>query len=136
MLAASLALVSARSVKIDEIEYGFCPDAAQPGTIDQVQVVPFPISLAEGSPLSILATLTLNDVVPAGARVSLDLQKEGLIPLPIPCLELDGEDGPINVGSWLVLKVLKMFIFNRNSLSKRGTHVLKSQTFIRFAKCS
>jgi len=99
VLAASLALVSARSLKIDQIEYDFCPDAAQPGTIDTVEVVPFPISLAEGTSLSILAQLTLNDVVPAGARVALDIKKEGLIPLPIPCLELEGEEGPINVGS-------------------------------------
>ena len=101
VLAACLALVSARSLKIDEIEYGFCPDAAQPGTIDTVEVVPFPISLAEGTSLSILAQLTLNDVVPAGAKVALDIQKEGLIPLPIPCLELTNEEGElINVGSW------------------------------------
>ena len=101
VLAASLALVSARSLKIDEVEYGFCPDAAQPGTIDTVEVVPFPISLTEGTTLSILAQLTLNDVVPAGARVALDIQKEGLIDLPIPCLELTNEEGElIHVGSW------------------------------------
>ena len=34
---ATVALVSARSavVKIDQIEYGFCPDSPQPGTIDR-----------------------------------------------------------------------------------------------------
>ena len=101
VLAASLALVSAKSIKIDQIEYGFCPDAAQPGTIDAVEVTPFPISLAEGSTLSILATLTLNDVVPAGAKVALKIEKEGLLPLPIPCLELTNEEGElIHVGSW------------------------------------
>ena len=35
-----------------------------------------------------------------GPKVSLKLKKEGLIPLPIPCLTLEGEEGPINVGSW------------------------------------
>ena len=61
---------------------------------------PFPIQLHSGASLSILAQLTLNEPVPAGAKVSLNLKKEGLIPLPIPCLELEGEEGPINVGSW------------------------------------
>ena len=62
---------------------------------------PFPIQLHSGASLSILAQLTLNEVVPAGAKVSLNLKKEGLIPLPIPCLELTNEEGElINVGSW------------------------------------
>merc|ERR1712241_992975 len=70
---ATVALVSARSavVKIDQIEYGFCPDSPQPGTIDSIDVQPFPISLVEGSTL------------------------------PIPCLEIpDSETGEIlHIGS-------------------------------------
>merc|ERR1712227_341811 len=84
---ATVVLISARSVKIDQIEYGFCPDSPEPGTIDNIDVQPFPISLVTGSSLTIAATLTLNEAVPTGATVSLDLKKEGLIPLPIPCLE-------------------------------------------------
>ena len=114
-LLASLALVSAKSIKIDEIEYGFCgklqklkdcpmymiliPEgAAQPGTIDEIVVEPFPIKLHTGESSSVLATLTLNEPVPVGARLKLDLKKEGLIPFPIPCLEIDG----LHIGSWLV----------------------------------
>jgi len=98
---ATVVLVSARSVKIDQIEYGFCPDSPEPGTIDNIDVQPFPISLVTGSSLTIAATLTLNEAVPTGATVSLDLKKEGLIPLPIPCLEIpDSETGEIlHIGS-------------------------------------
>ena len=111
---ASLALVSARSIKIDEIEYGFCggyhtgsclqrkfiqniftDGANQPGTIDSVVVEPFPISLHTGASIKILAQLTLNEPVPEGATLSLNLKKEGLIPLPIPCLEING----LHIGS-------------------------------------
>ena len=117
---ATIVLASARSVKIDQIEYGFCrkflntnckiikclmlfsADSPQPGTIDNIDVQPFPISLVTGSSLTIAATLTLNEAVPTGATVSLDLKKEGLIPLPIPCLEIpDSETGEIlHIGSW------------------------------------
>jgi len=95
-----VAFASARNLKIDQIEYDFCSGAAQPGTIDTISVDPFPIQLHSGASLSILAQLTLNEVVPTGAKVSLNLKKEGLIPLPIPCLELTNEEGElIHVGS-------------------------------------
>ena len=80
----------------------FPADSPEPGTIDNIDVQPFPISLVTGSSLTIAATLTLNEAVPTGATVSLDLKKEGLIPLPIPCLEIpDSETGEIlHIGSW------------------------------------
>ena len=66
------------------------------GSIDTIEVTPFPIQLHTGESLKILAQLTLNVEVPAGAKVKLDLKKGGLIPLPIPCLEIDG----LHIGSW------------------------------------
>ena len=72
--------------------------ANQPGSIDEIVVEPFPIQLHTGATISILATLTLNEPVPVGSRLKLDLKKEGLIPLPIPCLEIDG----LHIGSWYV----------------------------------
>merc|ERR1712126_263922 len=73
---ATIAAVSARHIKIDEIDYGFCEGAAQPGTIDKVEVTPFPISLHTGDSLTILAQLTLNEVVPQGAMVCLEITNE------------------------------------------------------------
>ena len=67
-----------------------------------IDVQPFPISLVEGSTLSISAQLTLSEEVPVGSTVTLDLKKEGLVELPIPCLEIpDSETGEIlHIGSW------------------------------------
>merc|ERR1712033_135846 len=97
---ATIAVASARHIKIDEIDYGFCEGAAQPGTIDKVEVTPFPILLHTGEALTILAQLTLNEVVPAGAKVSLDIRKEGIPELPIPCLEITNEEGELlHIGS-------------------------------------
>jgi len=97
---ATIAVASARHIKIDEIDYGFCEGAAQPGTIDKVEVTPFPILLHTGEALTILAQLTLNEIVPAGAKVSLDIRKEGIPELPIPCLEITNEEGELlHIGS-------------------------------------
>jgi len=97
---ATIAVASARHIKIDEIDYGFCEGAAQPGSIDKVEVIPFPILLHTGESLSILAELTLNEVVPQGAKVSLEIVKEGDVELPIPCLEITASDGEIlHIGS-------------------------------------
>ena len=39
LLAASLALASATPVlKLDDLEYGFCPGSPEPGTFDSAQV--------------------------------------------------------------------------------------------------
>ena len=41
----------------------------------------------------------LNEVLPAGASVKLDMTKLGLIPIPIPCVTF----GDISLGSWYVI---------------------------------
>merc|ERR1711976_717105 len=53
------------------------------------------MGLHTGEALTILAQLTLNEVVPAGAKVSLDIRKEGIPELPIPCLEITNEEGEL-----------------------------------------
>merc|ERR1719219_3292261 len=70
---ATVVLVSAKSIKIDQLEYGFC----------------------EGAATTISASLTLSAVVPQGSTVSLKIVKEGIVDLPIPCLEIEG----MNIGS-------------------------------------
>lgn len=93
-------LVSARNIKIDEVEFGFCSDN-QPGSIDLIEIQPYPIQFQSGASISVSAILTLDEpnTISTGSRVRLDVKKEGLIPLPIPCLELEGADGPIHLGS-------------------------------------
>ena len=66
------------------------------GTIDNADVQPFPVQIHTGATVTISATLTLAATVPAGAKVALKIVKEGLIDLPIPCLEIEG----LNIGSW------------------------------------
>merc|ERR1711964_116319 len=89
LILACLALASTKHlhVKIDQLEYGFCDGSAEPATIDTATVEPFPIVVATGETITLSVQITLNEVVPAGAQVSLKIKKEGLIPVPIPCLE-------------------------------------------------
>merc|ERR1711997_86198 len=87
---ATVVLVSAKSIKIDQLEYGFCDGAdTSVGTIDNVDVQPFPVEVKTGATITISATLTLSAVVQTGSTVSLNIVKEGLVDLPIPCLEID-----------------------------------------------
>ena len=74
----------------------------QPGSIDLIEIQPYPIKFQSGASISVSALLTLDEpnTIPSGSKVRLDVKKEGLIPLPIPCLELEGADGIIHLGSW------------------------------------
>merc|ERR1719369_1796119 len=69
------ALASARNIKVDQLEYGFCDGSAETITLS--------------------VQLTLNEPIPVGAQVSLKIKKEGLIDVPFPCLEIDG----LHIGS-------------------------------------
>merc|ERR1712234_9228 len=97
LVLACLALASAKHVhvKIDQLEYGFCDGSAEPASIDNASVEPFPIVVATDETITLSVQITLNEVVPAGAQVSLKIKKEGLIPVPIPCLEIEG----LHIGS-------------------------------------
>merc|ERR1711878_85202 len=93
---ATIVLVSAKSIKIDQVEYGFCDGAdTSVGTIDEIDVQPFPVEIKTGATVTISATLTLAATVPAGAKVALNIVKEGVVDLPIPCLEIEG----LHIGS-------------------------------------
>merc|ERR1739838_306701 len=80
-ILACVALASARNIKVDQLEYGFCDGSAEPATIDIATVEPFPVVIATGETISLSVQLTLNEPVPVGAQVS---------PIPFPCLEIDG----------------------------------------------
>ena len=126
VLLATIFLLSVRSIKIDQLEYGFCGELdhnnkllmlsracqifsklilkyfhtegadSSVGTIDVMDVQPFPVEVKTGATVTVSATLTLNTEVPAGAKVALNIVKEGLVDLPIPCLEIEG----LHIGSW------------------------------------
>jgi len=96
VLLATIVLVSAKSIKIDQLEYGFCEGAdTSVGSIDNADVQPFPVEIKTGASVTISATLTLAAEVPVGATVSLNIIKEGIVDLPIPCLEIEG----LHIGS-------------------------------------
>merc|ERR1711942_645528 len=69
-----------------EIEYGFCDGSPEPASIDNISVEPFPILVQNGASVTLAVQITLNEPLPAGASVSLNLVLEGIIPIKIPCL--------------------------------------------------
>ena len=97
LLLSSVVLINAKNLNVKGLEYGFCEGAPQPGTIDELTVLPDPLELHTGATITISATLTLNEVVQTGSQVELSIKKNFLgIDVPIPCLEIEGN----NVGSW------------------------------------
>ena len=75
----------------------FFPEgSAEPGTIDIAKVTPFPILAADGQTVTIEVQITLNEEIAVGALVDLKLVLEGIIPITIPCLEIEG----LHIGSW------------------------------------
>lgn len=117
LILSSVVLLNAKSLNVKEMEYGFCGEltmngqefdinsdvegAPQPGTIDELTVLPDPLELHTGASITISATLTLNEVVQTGSQVELSIKKNFLgIDVPIPCLEIEGN----HVGSWYETK--------------------------------
>merc|ERR1711942_75054 len=99
-LLACAAMVSARNLKLDELEVGFCDGAnSDVLSLDNISVEPFPLVIATGETITLNVQITLNEPIPAGATVSLKIKREGLIPIPIPCLPIGQECMlPLNPG--------------------------------------
>ena len=68
----------------------------EPASIDNISVEPFPILIQNGATVTLNVQIPLNEPLPAGASVALDLVLEGIIPIKIPCLDING----ISLGSW------------------------------------
>ena len=49
-----------------------------------------------GASVTLAVQITLNEPLPEGASVSLNLVLEGIIPIKIPCLDIEG----LHIGSW------------------------------------
>jgi len=90
ILFACLALASSKTLhSIKGLEYGFCDGAAEIGTLS-ISVVPDPIVVATGETITLSVVVELAEAIPAGTQVSLSIKKEGLIDIPLPCIEVDG----------------------------------------------
>merc|ERR1712180_91587 len=100
-LALIVASASAKTLRFNllapptELEYGFCDGSPEPLTFDVMSVTPFPILVQNGATITLEIQITLNQEVPVGSVVDLNLVLEGLIPIKIPCLEIEG----LHIGS-------------------------------------
>merc|ERR1712223_2072567 len=92
-LALIVASASAKDLRFNllapptELEYGFCDGSPEPLTFDVMSVTPFPILVQNGATIPLEIQISLNQEVPVGSVVDLNLVLEGLIPIKIPCLE-------------------------------------------------
>merc|ERR1719378_220856 len=93
-LLVALVAVSGKGLNLlappAEVEYGFCDGSPEPFTFDVMSAEPFPILIQNGAMLSIAIQITLNEEVPVGTQVALNMVLEGIIPIKIPCLDIDG----------------------------------------------
>ena len=90
--------VSLTEIFLREIlKYFPAEGAPQPGTIDELTVLPDPLELHTGATVTIKAQLSLTGTVQSGSQVALSVKKTFLgIEIPIPCLEIEGS----HIGSW------------------------------------
>jgi len=95
ILLAAIAVASAKSFNVRSFEYGFCDGAAEPLTIDALSVLPDPLVLATGAEINLQVLLTLLEPLPVGAKIKVNMQKDGLINIPIPCINV----GEISIGT-------------------------------------
>merc|ERR1712109_145785 len=100
-LALIVASASAKNLRFNllapptELEYGFCDGSPEPLTFDVMSVTPFPILVQNGATITLEIQISLNQEVPVGSVVDLNLVLEGIIPIKIPCLEIEG----LHIGS-------------------------------------
>ncbi len=88
---------AARKLEARELQYGFCQGSAEPFSIEEVAVEPYPIVVASGATIRVAIGITLNEAIPVGSTATLKVVQLDLIDLPLPCLPFD--DGS-HWGSW------------------------------------
>ena len=86
-----------KTVRLDDIKYGSCGNSSSNSTFDKFSVQPHPIAWARGQKFNVSAQFTLDETIPEGANISIRLERQGLIPLPVPC---DFVDWGFNTSSW------------------------------------
>merc|ERR1719219_511893 len=96
-----VAAVSSKDIRLQfqapptELEYGYCEGSPEIASFDVITVEPFPIIVSNGAEITLQIQITLNEEIPVGSQIHLDIKLEGLIPIPIPCLEING----LHIGS-------------------------------------
>ena len=78
----------------------FSGGSPEPFTLDLLSIDPFPILVQPGGLVTVAAQINLKEVIDVGAKVSFNIVMEGLIPLPIPCLDLSDLGVDTSIGSW------------------------------------
>ena len=78
----------------------FSGGSPEPFTLDLLSIDPFPILVQPGGLVTVAAQITLKEVIDVGAKVSFNIVMEGLIPIPIPCLDLSDLGVDTSIGSW------------------------------------
>merc|ERR1712176_1582525 len=93
-LALIVASASAKNLRFNllapptELEYGFCDGSPEPLTFDVMSVTPFPILVQNGATITLEIQITLNQEVPVGSVVDLNLVPEASSPSRSPALRL------------------------------------------------
>ena len=87
IILAFISVATATNIQIDQLEYGFCEGAAEPLELLYFDIQPFPIIFRTHRQVQVQGGIILNEEIPVGAQVRIDITKEGLIPIPIPCIE-------------------------------------------------
>merc|ERR1711936_1476022 len=96
VLLCLLSAVSARQVALRDFSFGFCDeDTPQPLSIEVATIDPFPIPLVTGTILDVNVRFILNEICPVGTLGKMNMELQGLIPIPIPCVQI----GDISLGS-------------------------------------
>lgn len=98
LLAVAATFASGKPLHILEgFEYGLCNGSNQPLFLDHIYIFPDPIIVVKPETDVILDALaTLNEIIPVGSKVKLNIVKFGLIDLPFPCWN----NGSNYFGSW------------------------------------
>merc|ERR1712126_318319 len=90
IILSPAAVSQARNIHLRALDYGFCAaDTPQPLSINVATVDPFPIPVAGGAVVNVDVEFDLLETCPAGTSVSLKMVHQGLIDIPIPCIEVD-----------------------------------------------
>merc|ERR1712038_1461287 len=73
-----------------DIPWEWCGDG-RPIDIPELTLEPFPVVVAPGASITFAATIEVLEVIPVGAKIQVDIVKEGIINIPVPCLEVNGQ---------------------------------------------
>merc|ERR1719348_1132819 len=86
-----IALSIARNINIKAFEIDFCAESTpKPLTINTASILPFPIPFITGQAIDVDVEFDLLETCPAGTTVKLDMVMQGIIDIPIPCIEVGG----------------------------------------------